>query len=272
MFRSAVVAGGALPVLIEEAQGGADVQRKYLAATALHALALDDPTTDLDNFHSVEICQHGAVEALVKLLGSEHEQLQVAATGALSQLAENPVCQQMISAAGALEPLSKMATFGSDYHKLGALNALRPRSTTRRRTTSQGAEHGQGARRAGDDGHLAAQGGGRLQVERKAPPAARREVARGAGAPSRHHPPTRHRPPRAAIPACRALRRAEDAHPLRPRAPDRDQDDARVGGARRRARRADRTKSERDVTHSVRCGASRSIASTVFSPQHPASL
>ena len=61
MFRSAVVAGGALPVLIEEAQSGADVQRKYLAATALHALALDDPTTDLDNFHSVEICQHGAV-------------------------------------------------------------------------------------------------------------------------------------------------------------------------------------------------------------------
>ena len=63
MFRSAVVAGGALPVLIEEAQSGADVQRKYLAATALHALALDDPTTDLDNFHSVEICQHGAVQS-----------------------------------------------------------------------------------------------------------------------------------------------------------------------------------------------------------------
>jgi len=108
MFRSAVVAGGALPVLIEEAQGGADVQRKYLAATALHALALDDPTTDLDNFHSVEICQHGAVPVLVALLRSEEEQLQAAATGALSQLAENPVCQQMISAAGALEPLTKV--------------------------------------------------------------------------------------------------------------------------------------------------------------------
>ena len=58
------------------------------------------------------------------LLRSEEEQLQAAATGALSQLAENPVCQQMISAAGALEPLTKMASYGSDYHKLGALNAL----------------------------------------------------------------------------------------------------------------------------------------------------
>ena len=116
MFRSAVVAGGALPVLIEEAQGGADVQRKYLAATALHALALDDPTTDLDNFHSVEICQHGAVPVLVALLRSEEEQLQAAATGALSQLAENPVCQQMISAAGALEPLTKVgARVGLGY-------------------------------------------------------------------------------------------------------------------------------------------------------------
>eukprot|EP00908_Phaeocystis_cordata_P024613 Transcript_7070.p1 GENE.Transcript_7070~~Transcript_7070.p1 ORF type:complete len:352 (-),score=140.19 Transcript_7070:123-1112(-) len=124
MFRSAVVAGGALPVLIEEVQAKEDPHRPYLAATALHALAIDDPTTDLDNFHSVEICQHGAVPPLVALLGSEHEQLQSAATGALSQLAENPVCQQMIAAAGALEPLAKMAQFGSDYHKLSALNAL----------------------------------------------------------------------------------------------------------------------------------------------------
>ena len=109
MFRSAVVAGGALPVLIEEVQAKEDPHRPYLAATALHALAIDDPTTDLDNFHSLEICQHGAVPPLVALLGSEHEQLQSAATGALSQLAENPVCQQMIAAAGALEPLAKMA-------------------------------------------------------------------------------------------------------------------------------------------------------------------
>ena len=113
MFRSAVVAGGALPVLIEEVQAKEDPHRPYLAATALHALAIDDPTTDLDNFHSVEICQHGAVPPLVALLGSEHEQLQSAATGALSQLAENPVCQQMIAAAGALEPLAKMAPAAS---------------------------------------------------------------------------------------------------------------------------------------------------------------
>ena len=136
MFRSAVVAGGALPVLIEEV-GSLDMHRQYLAATALHALSLDDPTTELDNFHSLEICQHGAIEPLVRLLSSEHEQLQVAATGALSQLAENPLCQQMIAAAGALEPLTKMATYGSDYHKLGALNALEVLSLNNAATREQ---------------------------------------------------------------------------------------------------------------------------------------
>ena len=89
--------------------------------------ALDDPTTDLDNFHSLEICQAGAVEPLVGLLAHKHEGVQGAATGALTSLAENPSCQRMIAAAGAIEPLVRMATYGGDYSKLGALNALEAR-------------------------------------------------------------------------------------------------------------------------------------------------
>ena len=62
MFRSAVVAGGALPALIG-VLGSSEAQRQFLAARALHALSIDDPTTELDNFHSEEICQHGVRSA-----------------------------------------------------------------------------------------------------------------------------------------------------------------------------------------------------------------
>lgn len=123
MFRSAVVAGGAVPALIA-CIGEPVPRRQYLAATALHALALDDPTTDADNFHQLEICQQGAISPLVKLLDSEESQVQQAATGALSSLAENPTCQTMIAGEGAIAPLMAMASYGSDMQKLGALGAL----------------------------------------------------------------------------------------------------------------------------------------------------
>jgi len=123
MFRSAVVAGGALPALIG-VLGSSEAQRQFLGARALHALAIDDPTTELDNFHSEEICQHGAVPLLVKALDSEEEQVQFAATGALAQLAENPVCQQMIVSEGAIKPLVGIASYANDMQKLGAMNAL----------------------------------------------------------------------------------------------------------------------------------------------------
>ena len=123
MFRSAVVAGGGVPALI--ACLSEDMpRRQYLAASAMHALALDDPTTDADNFHQLEICQAGAVQPLVKLLDSEDLQLQQAATGALSALAENPTCQTMIAAEGAIAPLMAMASYGSDMQKLSAIGAL----------------------------------------------------------------------------------------------------------------------------------------------------
>lgn len=122
-FRSAVVAGGALPALVE-VLAASEAQRQYLAASALHALALDDPTTDADNFHQLEICQAGAIEPLVKLLDSTDGQVQSAATGALSTLAENPTCQAMIASRGAVAPLLSMANYGTDMHKLGALSAL----------------------------------------------------------------------------------------------------------------------------------------------------
>ena len=107
MFRSAVVVGGALPELVSML-GSEQTRRQALAAEAIHTLAIDDPTSDADNFHSLEICQSGAVAPLVAMLSSTDEAAQAAATGALSCLAENPVCQQMIAGAGALAPLMKL--------------------------------------------------------------------------------------------------------------------------------------------------------------------
>ena len=122
-FRSAVVAGGALPAVVEML-GAAEPRRAYVAAAALHALALDDPETDEDNFHQGEICQAGAIPLLVKLLDADEMQLQMAVTAALGTLAENPTCQAMIAAEGAIAPLVNMAHYGSDMQKLGALGAL----------------------------------------------------------------------------------------------------------------------------------------------------
>lgn len=123
LFRSAVVAGGALPALIA-VLASPEPRRQYLAVSALHALALDDPTTDEDNFHQLEICQAGAVPPLVRLLESGDERMQASATGALSALAENPTCQALIASEGAVAPLVSLASYGSDLQKLGALNTL----------------------------------------------------------------------------------------------------------------------------------------------------
>ena len=114
-----------LSLVVAQALDGTEATRRvYLAAAAMHALALDDPTTDADNFHAVEICENGAVPPLVRLLDSDDPRIQSAATGALSALAENPTCQTMIAAAGAIAPLVNMAHYGTDMLKLGALGAL----------------------------------------------------------------------------------------------------------------------------------------------------
>jgi len=142
-LRSAVVAGGALPAVVETL-GATEPRRQYLAAASLHALALDDPTTDADNFHQNEICQAGAVTPLVKLLESDEPQVQSAATGALASLAENPTCQAMIAAQGAISPLLSMAHYGSDMQKLGALGALDVLSVNNARVKQQLTQEGAG--------------------------------------------------------------------------------------------------------------------------------
>jgi len=70
MFRSAVVVGGALPEIVGMLQSGESPRRQVLAAEAIFTLAIDDPMSDADNFHSLEICQSGAVAPLVALLSS----------------------------------------------------------------------------------------------------------------------------------------------------------------------------------------------------------
>ena len=136
MFRSAVVAGGALPALIDTL-GAEEPRRKFLAVAAIHALALDDPETDMDNFHSAEICQAGAVPPLVALLETDEPQLQGVVTQALATLAENPICQVMIASENAIGPLLQMAHYGSDMQKLGALGALDVLSVNNPKVLSQ---------------------------------------------------------------------------------------------------------------------------------------
>lgn len=123
LFRSALVAGGALTELISVLRSD-DHERQYWSARALHALALDDPATDVDNHHSEEICAAGAVEPLVVLLSSESEMVQAGAMDALSALAENPTCQRIVAEAGAVAPLAKLVNYGHDSVKLGAMGAL----------------------------------------------------------------------------------------------------------------------------------------------------
>jgi hypothetical protein len=76
LFRSAVVTGGALSELVGML-GEAEPGRQAMAAAAVHALAVDDPTTDDDNFHSLAICEAGAVAPLVAMLSAESEEVQV---------------------------------------------------------------------------------------------------------------------------------------------------------------------------------------------------
>lgn len=140
---------------------GSDYTR-YLVAGALQALALDDPTTTLDNGHQVgawaaaslpqeavsqctcppppsaqaAICQSGAVPLLVAMLkkGANakaagrtegiFELLQTSAAGALGTLAESELCKRLIVQSGAIEPLVAIAMFGSDQMKLTAIGAL----------------------------------------------------------------------------------------------------------------------------------------------------
>merc|ERR1712216_1067752 len=99
--------GGAIPVLVATLSS-TEPRKQLLAAVAIQALAVDDPESDDDNFHQHEICQAGAVPPLVKLLEAEETRCQGAATVALSTLAENPTCQTMIAAAGAIAPLLSM--------------------------------------------------------------------------------------------------------------------------------------------------------------------
>ena len=75
LFRSAVVAGGALPALLSLLRSS-ELQQQFMGARAFHALAIDDPTTDDDNFQSEEICKQGAIPLLVKALNSDEVQRQ----------------------------------------------------------------------------------------------------------------------------------------------------------------------------------------------------
>ncbi|KOO26351.1 hypothetical protein Ctob_012494 [Chrysochromulina tobinii] len=90
----------------------------------LAAIATDDPSTELDNGHALAACNAGAVPPVVRHLVSGDQRLQVAAAACVAVLAENPVCQTLLLANGAVNPLITLSSYGSDAAKLRAIAAL----------------------------------------------------------------------------------------------------------------------------------------------------
>lgn len=126
-FRNACVRAGVVGQLVSLLAGGPDdstQQGMVHALAAIGAIATDDPSTELDNGHALAACEAGAVPPTVQLLRSTDEQLQVGAASLIAVLAENPQCQTLLLAAGAIPALISLATLGNDAAKLRAIAAL----------------------------------------------------------------------------------------------------------------------------------------------------
>lgn len=100
----------------------------------------------------------------MKLLESDEPQLGSAVTAALATLAENPTCQAMIAAEGAIEPLVSMAQFGADMQKLSAMSALDVLSVNNAGARTQMQQHGAAQVLSG----IASMGSGLLRDEARA--------------------------------------------------------------------------------------------------------
>lgn len=123
-FRNACVRAGIVDELVKLLAGGEKVPGVAATLAALEAIATDDPSTELDNGHALEVCKAGAVAPVVALLRSTDEALQVGAAGCVAVLAENPQCQTALLDDGAIEPLVLIGTYGGDSAKLRAVSAL----------------------------------------------------------------------------------------------------------------------------------------------------
>ncbi len=126
-FRNACVRSGVVGELVRLLAGEpipSTPQAKLHALAALASIATDDPSTELDNGHALEVCKVGAVAPIVRLLSSEEQEFQVGAAACAATLAENPACQTKLLKQGAVGPLVNIARYGGDGAKLAALHAL----------------------------------------------------------------------------------------------------------------------------------------------------
>ena len=138
-FRKACVAGSsrsaggsgsvveALADLVRGASGEIEAEAETLGLTlqAIEAIAIDDPSTDVDNDHALAICATGIVPDLVRLLSSPLPLVHTHAASATAALAENKHAARMLVGAGVVVPLIVLGRHGGDLARRHALNALR---------------------------------------------------------------------------------------------------------------------------------------------------
>lgn len=115
----AIVAGGAIVLLVELLKPGVKAELQDEAAAVLRALCVGSGST------RTAICTAGAVPYLVSLLGSDHEETQEQAAGLLASLAMDPGCAEAIADSAAVVPLLRICSIGSGGARLDAASAVR---------------------------------------------------------------------------------------------------------------------------------------------------
>lgn len=123
--RSANGKGSVVEALAELVKGSTSEADTALALQALEAIALDDPTTDVDNDHALAICATSVVPSIIRLLSSPVDVIATRAAAATAALVENALASRMFLGAGAVTPLLTLARAGSDLARRHALAALR---------------------------------------------------------------------------------------------------------------------------------------------------
>ena len=134
-FRRACVAGasrsakgkGSIVEALARLLGdeSADPETRALTLQAIEAIAIDDPSTDVDNDHTLALCAAGVVPHVVRLLASPAELVHSRAAAAAAALVENKHCAKMFVGSGAINPLVALTKHGDDETRVQALAALR---------------------------------------------------------------------------------------------------------------------------------------------------
>lgn len=142
-FRKACVAGTArsangpgsaveaIAALVSADDSESDAETTVLALQALEAIAIDEPTTDVDNDHALAICATGVVQHIVRLLSSSDAALHTRAAAAAAALVENAYAARMFLGAGVVSPLLVLVRHGGDEARQAAMGALRMLSIDR---------------------------------------------------------------------------------------------------------------------------------------------